>query len=391
MKKEMVDIMQGTRFIAPKRVLFLRSNPIAPDPRVEKEATSLTKNGFLVMMVGWDRENKYPVHEQKIFGEVYRLKIKAGFAKGIKNIGHLFKWQIGLLLFLVKMRSNYDYIHACDFDTIFPALICKILFGKRVVYDIFDFYSDMLRKAPIFLRRAIKKVDLHLIGIADVVIIADEIRIEQIKGARPKKLVVIYNSPTVDQLGETESIDEHDKFTIAYVGLIQRERGIFEMIEVVKNHPEWKLILGGYGAEEGEVIEKIKSFDNIEFLGRIPYEQALQIYKSCDVMFATYDPSIPNHRYSSANKLFEAMMLGKPIIVAKNTGMDRIVEKYHLGFVVEYGNKKELEEAVTTVSKWDKSIKDEFSMNTRRVYEDHFSWEIMENRLINLYKELLEK
>ena len=53
----------------------------------------------------------------------------------------------------------------------------------------------------------------------------------------------------------------------------------------------------------------------------IDYESALELYAKCDLMFALYDPAIPNHRYSAPNKVYEAMLLGKPIIVAEGTGV----------------------------------------------------------------------
>jgi glycosyltransferase involved in cell wall biosynthesis len=373
-----------------KGILFLRSNPVEPDPRVEREAITLAKNRFKVLVVAWDRENKYPVYETKKFGELYRIKVKAKFATGIRNMRQFIRWQLALFSFLVRNRQNYDYIHACDFDTIIPALICKLFLRKKVVYDIFDFYADMLRDVPDLLRRLIRRVDLFLIGFADAVIIADEGRIEQIKGSKPKKLVVIYNSPPLVTDFKESPLKKvsSNNLVIAYIGLLQRERGIFEMIDIVRNHPEWKLILGGYGAEEKEIKEKIKGLGNVEFLGRVPYEKALEVYASSDVMFATYDPRIPNHRYSSPNKLFEAMMLGKPIIVARNTGMDKIVEKYGLGFVVEYGNKKDLEKAITLIANWDANKWEAFKKHTAKIYSENFSWEIMERRLIDLYKSL---
>jgi hypothetical protein len=38
------------------RILFCRSNPIAPDPGVEKEACVLASAGYLVHALGWDRK-----------------------------------------------------------------------------------------------------------------------------------------------------------------------------------------------------------------------------------------------------------------------------------------------------------------------------------------------
>ena len=108
------------------------------------------------------------------------------------------------------------------------------------------------------------------------------------------------------------------------------------------------------------------------------------------LLFATYDPSIPNHRYSSANKLFEAMAIGRPIVVARDTGMDQLVQQYALGFVVEYGNLAALEDAFARVASWDLQRFEEFSQKAEEVYVTHFAWRIMKERLIALYRKLEE-
>ena len=38
-----------------KRAVLLRSNPVSPDPPVEKMADTLLANGYEVTVVGWDR------------------------------------------------------------------------------------------------------------------------------------------------------------------------------------------------------------------------------------------------------------------------------------------------------------------------------------------------
>jgi glycosyltransferase involved in cell wall biosynthesis len=372
-----------------KSVVFLRSNPIAPDSRVEREARSLAKNCFKVIVVGWDREDQFPDYEKKEFVEIYRIKLHAKFGTGLRNLRHLAKWQIALFFWLSKNRNKYDCIHSCDFDTVIPAVFCKLFYKKKVIYDIFDFYADMLRNVPMCLRGIIRKLDLFIISKTDVVIIADESRKEQIRGSNPKELVVIYNSPEdikVDSVFERNSYN----FIIGYVGLLKNERGILEMINVVKRNKVWKLVLGGFGGDEDLIIESCRDAENIDFLGRVPYSKALEVNAASDVLFATYDPSIPNYRYSSANKLFESMMLGKPIIVAKNTGMDLIVQKYGFGFVVDYGNEVQLESKLKDISAWDDKKKTDFALSSQLTFEREFSWKIMEEKLINLYSKLCE-
>lgn len=371
-------------------VVFLRSNPIAPDPRVEKEARALHRAGYKLHIVGWDRFAVLPKMEQRNYGVIERLHLHAAFGSGLRNLPYLIRWQLRLLLWLWRNRKRYRAVHACDFDTVMPALLAKWLWGKRVVYDVFDFYAEMLRKIPTPIRTIIRTLDLRIMGMVDAVILADEGRREQILGARPKHLVFIYNSPESIPLPRNQEPKTYS-LHIAYVGLLQFERGIREMLQLLERHPEWCLDLAGFGGDEEAIVANARKLPNVRVHGRVPYEKALKLMAAADVLFATYDPSIPNHRYSSANKLFEAMMLGKPIIVARGTGMDRLVEKYHLGFVVKYGAIEQLESALAKVSGWTQEKRTEFAQHARAIYDEYFSWSKMERRLVNLYKEILER
>jgi glycosyltransferase involved in cell wall biosynthesis len=81
------------------------------------------------------------------------------------------------------------------------------------------------------------------------------------------------------------------------------------------------------------------------------------------------------------------MMLGTPIIVAKGTNIDRIVETYHNGVVVRYGNIEDLENALLLLSK-DPTLKGKLGENARRAYDEVYGWEKMRSRLIALYDNL---
>ncbi|WP_353513991.1 glycosyltransferase family 4 protein [Thermus sp. LT1-2-5] len=368
------------------KVLFLRSNPVDPDPRVEKEASALAEAGYEVRVVGWDRLGSLPERERREFGLVERLRIKGDFGKGFGNLPSLLKFQVALLLYLVRKRSAYEILHACDFDTVLPAVLVGRIFRKSIVYDVFDFYADMIRQAPKWFRRLIRFIDQNLMGWVDAVILADESRIEQIKGAKPKRLVVIYNSPNVYRGCSQTSAPPPLK--IVYVGILQTDRGILEVFDVLEKHPEWELDLGGFGGDEELIRKRAEGMPNVRFHGRIPYEKVLDLTCRSHVLFATYDPSIPNHRFSSPNKLFEAMAMGKPIIVARGTGMDRLVEALGMGYVVEYGNLRELEAALRDVVSWTEEQRRAFAERVRAVFQERFSWGKMKERLWALYAEL---
>jgi len=374
----------------PIRVLFCRSNPIDPDPRVEKEARALLHAGYQVQVIAWDRTGKLPSPEKKDGFTIYRLLIPAGYAQGMGNLSALLRWEWGLFWWLVGHRQSFDLIHACDFDTVLPAMLCKWLFRKKLIYDIFDFYADHLRKTPPKIKQLIRWVDLNIITWADGVILVDDVRREQIQGGNPKRLTVIYNSPedVHDQLEIVNQENDERELNIVYVGLLQFERGLMELLTVLETHPGWVLDLAGFGGDADAILDKADQLPNVRWHGRIPYQKTIQLTAQADVSFATYDPDIPNHRYASPNKIFEAMMLALPIIVAKNTNMDRIVDMNSCGLIVKYGDTEELEKVLIQLER-NPDLRIALGKNGRKAYIKEFSWQIMADRLIEFYQQMI--
>jgi len=371
------------------RVLFCRSNPIAPDPRVEKEALALEEAGYAVSLLGWDRSASHPVDGTVLGLPCHRLPIKSAYANGIHNLPALLRWELGLMSWLWRHRRNFDIIHACDFDTILPAILCKWICGKIVVYDIFDFYADHLRATPVWLKKLIRWLDLRVVGWADALILVDDSRRAQIAGSRPRRIAVIYNAPP-DQpsaKSDEQTTTPQQGLRLAYIGLMQVERGLWEMLSVLRRHSDWHLDLAGFGGDETTIRETAESLPNIHWHGRVLYDRALALSAAADVLFATYDPAIPNHRYSSPNKLFEAMMLSKPILVASDTNMDRIVQEENCGLVIPYGDEDALETALQRLAD-DPALRQELGANARRAYENSYGWPQMSQRLQHLYAEL---
>ena len=81
------------------------------------------------------------------------------------------------------------------------------------------------------------------------------------------------------------------------------------------------------------------------------------------------------------------MMLGKPIIVNEGTSATDKVREENCGLVVPYGDIDALRDAVLKL-KNNPQLRKELGENGRRAYETKYSWNIMEKRLLDLYKSL---
>ena len=113
------------------------------------------------------------------------------------------------------------------------------------------------------------------------------------------------------------------------------------MINAIKDISDIKLIIAGYGIGEDELIPILDKKQNIKFLGRLPHNEIMRLTNEADLLFALYDTNVPNNKYASPNKLFEAMPCGKPIIVNDGTSMANIVKNEECGIIVPYNDIRE--------------------------------------------------
>lgn len=370
------------------KVLFLRSNSVDPDSRVEKEVETLIREGHEVDIFCWDRESNHPVvkSEKQLFTtvcDIYRIGIEASYGGGFKkNLKPLIRFQIEIVRFLKKYGKRYDVIHACDFDTGLFGYLCK---GKRkMVYDMFDYYADSF-SVPSILKGLIYQAEDYVANKSDALVLCTEERKNQLRQLKQKNVKIIHNSPMKIEM-EDFQLSFSEKTKIAYIGILSEGRMIEEMLEIVSNDNNLELHIAGFGKLESVVESYASNHSNIKYYGKIPYKQTLYIESMCDIMTAIYDPCIRNHRFAAPNKFYEALFLGKPVVMVKGTGMSDVVHKRELGCTIEY-NKESLLSAFSNISqnirKWKKD-----KNRIQNVYHDYYSWDVMEDRLKSLYEEM---
>lgn len=374
-----------------KRVVLIRSNPVSPDPPVEKVADALIANGYDVSVIGWDRgsniteRNEYLTLERGIV-KIVRFGIPAMFDGGIKkNLVPLAKFQSRLHKWLKKHKDEYDIIHSFDFDTGFIANKIAIKYKKCLIYHILDFYIDSHNVPGEFLKSKVKNAEFAIINNADVTIICTEKRREQIYGSMPKKLEIIHNTPkAVNQIGDRyRELRNSTRCKIVYVGILAGSRFLREIIKFVEQDNRFEFHIGGFGIMENEVAEAAKRCERVFYYGKLPYDKTLSLEQACDIMTAIYDPKVPNHKFAAPNKFYESLMLGKPVVMANNTGFDEIIKFNNIGCLIEFS-----ENGLTIGLNKLIDAKDEWpamSQRMKKLYKEQYSWAEMERRLIELY------
>ena len=381
------------------KICFIRSDKGYPDSRVEKEMYALSGE-HEVFLLGWNREASgedvirevHRIHDRDF--DYYLIPGPAEYGGGMKKmIGPMRRFWRRAFDFLSANEQMYDVIHVVNFDTADPAFKAARKFNKKIVYDIFDYYSDSYN-APGPAKSVIRKIENGYIGSADITIICSGERRQQIAGASPKSLIVVENSP--------EDIAVRDDFVLAqgsspdkpkavYAGMLVFDRFLKETAEFMmsRNDIEWHV--AGYGVLQSFIEDCAERCDNIFYYGKLPYDDILALEKKCDIMTALQNPQVANNRYSAPNKFYEAMMLGKPLIMVKNGSLYKEIENGGIGEVIDASGGyvsgeigKAFDRLLDRRGDWE-----EMGRKARKLYEEKYPWSKSAKALLDGYRSLL--
>ncbi|MFC6294681.1 glycosyltransferase [Lactiplantibacillus daoliensis] len=367
------------------RIVMIDDNDIVSDSRILKEAVSLqTRHEVLILGMASDK------CQTKIIR--YRgTKLRVNYIALMPNVTTKFERFLRYMIFqfrvgrwLRKHKGEYDVVHASHLST---AWISEFSVSKqhKVVFDVPDYFTDSRRfMTPI--KFAIKKVETFFLNHADAVIITSEERVTQINPAKPRLLAVVFNSPDVPKTSRVAVNQKSDKTKIklAYIGGLTPFRMLPELLKVVEKDERLTLEIAGSGILEQQVKLFERNCDRIHFLGQVPYEQVLSIEQQADILTALYDPAIANHRYASPNKFFEAMALGKPVVMVLGTGMATNLSDNGYGAVISGTGQIDLANGINLLI----DNRECWPRNAVRMqcdFEKKFSWRIMEKRILALY------
>jgi len=131
---------------------------------------------------------------------------------------------------------------------------------------------------------------------------------------------------------------------VSLLGGLQQRKGMITLLktaEILKNKPFYFVFAGSLGLntfsnEEQEYIKSLQE-NNPEncffYFARIPDESKFNaLVKNSDLLFAAY-LNFPN----SSNMPIKAALFEKPLIVSQGYYLEKIVEKYSLGFAIKEG------------------------------------------------------
>lgn len=299
-------------------ILFLSSTHQADDRRVVLlEAASLAEAGFAVLHLC--PEGRTPPASVP----TRTVRRRAGLAGRLAVLPRLFAGAI---------RARPDAIHASEPDSWAVALLAKAASGCAVVFDAHEDYADphRLGRLPrVFRRPAAAAIRLAFRGLAcwtDAVVFATPVLEERFPAppGRPRRVVVRNLIPRAEAAALPRAAPAAPgPLRLVALGAMGRARGWPVALDALARAADRSIrleVIGPFtdGSADAFAAEaaRLGVADRVVATGALPRPAALERAAGAHAALVLFAPGPANHEAALPHKLFEALALGLPVIVA---------------------------------------------------------------------------
>jgi len=316
------------------KVLIIGENlPVPFDRRIWKEAVSLQANEFAVTVL-CPRGKGFMQRHEVIDGiHIYRHPM---LKEGDGALGYLFEYASALFWeFLytswIYLRHGFHVIQGCNPpDDIFLVALPFKLLGVKYIFDHHDatpeLYlskygkEDVLYKIQVWLERMTYRV-------SDAVVVTNgsyrELALTR-GNVPPEDVFIVRNGPDPKAfmaIPANPALRYGKRYLVGYVGNIGAQEGLDILLDAalclkkIGRYDVHFTCIGG-GPELPRLRQAVQDKglqDMVNFTGRIPDEQLLEILSTADICVNPDRPCKMND-ISTMIKIMEYMALGKPIV-----------------------------------------------------------------------------
>lgn len=296
--------------------------------RIFKISNFLKSNGYKLSFVGWNRNKKQTPNKGNFDTAEYILN-----GGGQNNV----KMPCFYLLFIFKLFIKYLFIkkdnsklfYAINFEAAM-ALWAVSKFRKiNYCYDIWDELA-LSHNFPKSIKKIIRWFDKRIRKRSVFYIHVDPIRESVIDSPNH---IIVYNSPYDIYENGYNAPKYENRFAVT--GYFSDIRGLDSIFLFAKDNPQIEFIVAGE-FQNKITANNFTSLQNVRYYHFMPQNKLFELISDCRGIFSLYDPSLEINRLAASNKLYDAMMLGIPVIVNNGIIAADYVKEHNIGYVVDY-------------------------------------------------------
>jgi len=382
-----------------------------PDPRVENEAIELIKKGhevFLFCLTYNDEEHEESINQIKVKrykSNKFDYKMSA-LAYTVPYYSLVMKKKIANFL----NKNKIEVIHIHDIRIAEAVFLTNRRRKLPVVLDLHDNMPEVMKFYPhlqkfpgkyiISPKRWKQKEEVFIKKSDKVITVSQEFVNELISRTNidENKVVLVPNTIRRNFYNSFELNNEivekyKDSFVVLYLGDTHVRRGLLTAIRAIKNLkeqiPNIKLVIVGKNTTDYILKEEVNKLNINEFVDFEGWQNVLLFPSYIKISTICISPLRRNiqHDVAYANKLFQYMSLGKPLLVSNAIAQKNLIEKVKGGLVHEAMNVEDFESKILKLYN-NPSLRDELGENGERFVKNEFTWDKTAKGLIDLYNNL---
>jgi len=204
-------------------------------------------------------------------------------------------------------------------------------------------------------------------------------------GARPDRTVVVGNTPD-----DVESLIGHHPFPadlrpladrprVVFVGTLIADRGVTESVEafplVLREIPDAALVIVGDGPDRARLartVERLRLGDHVMLLGWREHNTLAGFYQHCQVGLLPFLDT-PHVRVTMANKLFDYMAGGLPVLGSDLPPIRRVLAETGAGVLFPPGDREAFAERLVRLLR-DADYRRTLGANGRKAVTEKYRW-----------------
>lgn len=320
--------------------------------------------------------------------------------------GWRWRW-LGWARYVAAHAPDADVWHGHDFTSL-PAIVeLKRRRGGAAVYDTHEIYLESGRSAdqPRWAKEPLERLERRLVAEVDAVITVNE-SLSDIIGRRldRSRVEVVYNCPpryrgsgdvTLSPLRRAAGIPSQTPLAV-YHGTFAPHRGIEQLLDAMLLPPMAgvHVALLGHGSLRDALREREADpcfGGRLHVLDGVPPDELLGWLAGVDVAVAPIQPTTLNHRYSSPNKVFEAIAVGTPVAGSDFPEFRRVIADAPggpLGVLFDPTEPANIAAAVRTLLDLPAVERERMRRRCLDAAARRWNWEVEARRLLHVYEEL---
>jgi len=360
------------------RIILTVTSDLNTDQRMQRICMTLHNYGYDVLLIGRKLSK-----QNKIFSFPSK-RISCLFNKGF-----LFYAEYNLRLFLFLLFNKMDVICSIDLDTILPGrMVCRLR-NKRHIYDAHEFFTESPElDGRLGVKRFWEWIGRMSVPFIDAGYTVNYSISKLLKNKYDVDFSVIRNLP-MRQNENVASLTTTDSYLL-YQGVLNKGRGIEELIESMVMIEEIPLFIAGSGDLHSKLEKKVFSLGlqtKVRFLGKLSPEELRKVTQGATIGFNLLNPENKNYFYSLANKFFDYIIADVPSISMDFPEYRKINDEIEISVLIKDLDITTISNAIKSLLK-DQENYDRLKSNCKKA-ASIYNWANEEKALISFYQKIL--